>query len=387
MATSKTPRAPVAKAYDNRFQVTGTTYPSDLMDPTAPYGGNYVMFRINVHQDSFISKEDGNDSFIPPGTLDPSRRSDVAGKYNAAEISAAYGIAVGAAGAGLAKVGTTAVGVDISTKGAVVAGGIAGIAGAISAVGKAKADYRTMKKAICLYMPNDLSIRYGVSWDDTSLSTTAALMSGSENLGAAGLKVGAGVIGGRIAAKALGLGKTSTAIASVLGGAIGAATASNNISEMDSIATAQALKVPGAGEMMSKSAGLVANPKKEQIFKQVDFRTFTFSYQFFPRSQDEAQAVIEIIKEFKLHMHPEFRDQQQFLYIFPSEFDIVYYTNGKENTNLHRHTSCVLTDMNVSYAPQGVYTSFANGMPTQITVQLMFRELSLLTKQDIANGY
>jgi hypothetical protein len=142
------------------------------------------------------------------------------------------------------------------------------------------------------------------------------------------------------------------------------------------------LKLPGTGGI-SKLTGLAPNPRKEQIFKHVNFRTFTFDYQFYPRDAQEAENVLNIIYQFKLHMHPEFKDANNFLYVYPSEFDIFYYNNGQENMNVNRHTSCVLTDMTVNYSPNGQFTSFANGMPTQINVTLTFKELATLTKEKI----
>jgi hypothetical protein len=42
--------------------------------------------------------------------------------------------------------------------------------------------------------------------------------------------------------------------------------------------------------------------------------------------------------------------------------------------------------MNVNYTPNGAFTTFDNGMPTQINVTMNFRELALLTKDKIADG-
>jgi hypothetical protein len=95
---------------------------------------------------------------------------------------------------------------------------------------------------------------------------------------------------------------------------------------------------------------------------------------------------MNIINEFKLHMHPEFKDSNKFLYIYPSEFDISYYTNGSENLHLHRHTSCVLTELAINYTPNAAFTTFENGMPTQINVTMNFRELSLMDKDKIMEG-
>lgn len=383
--SNQSSRTPTARDYDDRFKVSGTTYPADLHDPNGPYGGNYVMFQINVHEDSYLTKNN-SESFIDPGNSPPSRRSDVAGGYSDNAVAAALGVSSGLSVAGAGQLGRS-LGIDISSKGAKVAGGIAGVAVAASTIGIAKADYKKQSTAISLYMPNDISIKYGVIWDELSLDNIAAMMSATENLGAAAAKIGAGAAVGALVAKGLG---APVAAGGAVGGIISGTTiggTGDNLSATQSIAMAQALKIPGAGGIASKSTGLAVNPKKEQVFKQVDFRTFTFSYQFFPRSPEEAQSVRDIIKQFKLHMHPEYLDSGQFLYIFPSEFDIIYYTDKKENLNLHRHTSCVLTDMNVSYAPQGTFNAFAGGMPSQINMQLTFRELSLLTKQDIDNGY
>ena len=166
----------------------------------------------------------------------------------------------------------------------------------------------------------------------------------------------------------------------------GLSNVSKNVA--DSVAAAGlavGLKLPGT-EGISKITGLAPNPRKEQIFKHVNFRTFTFDYQFYPRDQKEAENVLNIIYQFKLHMHPEFKDANNFLYIYPSEFDIFYYNNGQENMNVNRHTSCVLTDMVVNYSPNGQFTAFANGMPTQINVTLTFKELATLTKEKIQDN-
>jgi hypothetical protein len=136
-------------------------------------------------------------------------------------------------------------------------------------------------------------------------------------------------------------------------------------------------------QIISAATGTAANPKKEQVFEGVEFRKFAFDYQFYPRDEFEAENVLNIIHQFKLHMHPEFKSELNYVWIYPSEFDITYYTNGAENLNLHKHTSCILESMNVNYTPNGNFSVFANGMPTQINLSLEFRELQLASKETI----
>jgi hypothetical protein len=129
-------------------------------------------------------------------------------------------------------------------------------------------------------------------------------------------------------------------------------------------------------------SGLAPNPFREQVFRNVENRTFRFDYKFYPRSESEAQAVRNIIKKFKFHMHPEVSSGKLF-YVYPSTFDIAYYYQGYENTNLHRISTCVLERMSVDYGGQ-TWNTFGDGMPTEINLSLEFRELERLTKERIA---
>jgi hypothetical protein len=139
-------------------------------------------------------------------------------------------------------------------------------------------------------------------------------------------------------------------------------------------------------------SGVVVNPMLELIYTSPNFRTFDFEFLFYPRDEKEATQVQEIINEFRFHQAPELvRDSQGFL-IPPSEFDIKFYYGGKQNPNLQQISTCVLTNINVDYAPNGFIayevdkeTSPAmgrTGMPVGIRVNLEFQEVTYLTKQD-----
>ena len=299
--------------------------------------------------------------------MDPSkvparlRGSLIGQNFNAAQViggsaiaSAVPGVlAGGAAGASGGIIGVLKGGLKGAAVGAAVGGGTASIV-SVAAGGKMARQQKRLTKAIALHVPNQLNIRYGIGWD---VEETA----GAQMAAVAGTEI----------VKAIG----------TLG------TKSNLTGSVGNIATNLSLSKGPQGAFLSASSGIAANPLKENLFKNVDFRTFNFEYQFFPRDAAEAANVREIIKQFKLHMHPEYKDNNNFLFIYPSEFDISYYNNGKENLNLHRHTSCVLTEMNVNYTPNGMFNSFKDGMPTQINVQLTFKELAILTKKQIEDNY
>lgn len=348
-----TPRGTSDKfdAKSGKYDVKNYSYPSDLMSDTGIYGGNYAIFYINVATESKLFKDksvktvddfpprDRNDNIAQglskKGLVGSNALVNTIGGAVGGSIAFDKGITGAAKGAAIANVGTVGVGI------------------AATQAPDAVRSQKRLKTAIALHIPNQLSIRYGVQWSEDDTATLAmAAAGGSEIMKAIQSK-----------------GKNSD----VTG--VGASIISN-------LALSKAPMGAASGALL----GLAANPKKEQLFKGVDFRSFSFDYQFFPRNEDEAKNILNIIEQFKYHMHPEFKDTNNFLYIYPSEFDIMYYQGGLENRSLHRHTSCVLTELSVNYTPNGAFTAFNNGMPTQINITLNFRELSLLTKDKIKDG-
>jgi hypothetical protein len=347
----------------NKYKVTGLMYPDDLMsDPNInPYGGNKVVFYINTSVDSRIFK--GTDAVAVVDGVQRNERSDLL----AQKITNAQGIGAGtAAGAAVGAGAGQLLGIGGGAPGGAVGGAVVGGGGAAIIAGKTGSDQevpggaekspafqrpqKRLEAAIALYIPNQLNIRYSIGWGEEDTMALSALAKGGEEIGRA--LQGEGDIK-----------RTGGLVGDVLG-----AIAINNAP---------------LGQALGVAAGLAANPKKEQAFKSVDFRTFTFDYQFAPRNQNEARNVMNIIRAFKYHMHPEFNNENKFLYIYPSEFDIAYYKGVNENLAIHRHTSCVLTEMNVNYTPNGVFTTFSDGTPTQMNVSLTFKELLLLSKETI----
>lgn len=141
----------------------------------------------------------------------------------------------------------------------------------------------------------------------------------------------------------------------------------------------------------SNPAGLSAltklrvNPFKQTYFEEMDFRKFLFRYTFMPKTLQEAIDVKNIIDLFKYHMHPELSAESAFL-IFPSEFDIMYFYGPDENTYWHRISTCVLEDLQVIYGGE-MFQTFPQGIPSEIQLNLQFRETEVLNKERIAMGY
>lgn len=328
-------------------------YPKDLLGADNMYGGNYVVFYINVQNASRIRVDGGqirDTDTMPPGTSASSSglRSNVQlekiqtnTSEKTQQIVAGVGTSIGMAAI------SKALGVSGGESTAAIAVNTAGITTVISQAGTLTRETKRLRVAIALHMPNQLAVSYSVDWEGADIANQLIL---SNKFG------GEGQINMLKGAKIAALAKTFTA--------------------------------SPAGNMLSAQTGQAANSKKEMMFKNTNFRSFTFDYKFAPRDQDELLYVQNIIKMFKFHMHPEYEpDTGNFLYIYPSEFDILYYHDNTENMNIHRHTSCVLASMNVSYTPNGNFAAFKDGSAIEISMSLQFKELAQLTKENIADGY
>lgn len=382
MATTKLSAVPESRYEAKRFvneqkyEIGNYQYPSDLMglttigeaSTTQPlYGGNYVLFYINVNNESkMVENPSTPDSIVEIDASERVKKQLAGREYSQEKVAAAQ--AVEAAGVVGAVTGTG--GPAGGAKGAALGAAVA-LAGTASIAANTKNSMfsrpqKRLKSVIALHVPNQLSIRYGAGWSEEETFAIQALIQGGEAAGRALVEAG----------KALTEKNVEGSRSAIVGGARGISSIVANIALS---------KGPNAGAL-SAMTGLAPNPMKEQIFKGMDFRTFTMEYQFAPRSLEESENVANIIKAFKYHMHPEYKDTNNFLFLYPSEFDIEYYHKGEENLHIHRHTSCVLTEMNVNYTPNGNFSTFEGGRPTQINVTMTFRELTVLTKELIAEG-
>jgi hypothetical protein len=136
----------------------------------------------------------------------------------------------------------------------------------------------------------------------------------------------------------------------------------------------------------SAATGLRLNPFKRVYFDQMNFRNFEFRYRFLPKSPAESNNVFNIVKLFKFHMHPSSAGITNILQVFPDEFEILYYYGTRENTYWHKISRCVLTDLKVDYGGEN-FSSFPNGVPSEIYLNMNFLETEVLDKARIESGY
>ena len=109
--------------------------------------------------------------------------------------------------------------------------------------------------------------------------------------------------------------------------------------------------------------GVADNPYMEVLFDSMNLRTFSYNFNFAPKSQEEAYEVQRIIQLFRFHMAPELRPGVNRYLGLPSQFDIHYMYQAQdgqasENDYYNKIATCVCTGCDVNYTPDGQYTSF-----------------------------
>jgi hypothetical protein len=216
---------------------------------------------------------------------------------------------------------------------------------------------RRIKESIALYMPN-AELTFNDTHDFENISLT---------------KFGAAVASGALATFMAGVGAMFAGAAGATAGAGAAGTITDSLS--------------GAGQA-AQIYGRPINPKVEVLYANTMQREHRFDFIFSPASQKESLALRQIIRTLRYHAAPELKSGfQSFFWVPPAEFDITFYHRGVENTAIPRINTCALTQIDVSYSPNGTWSTFQDGFPTQIRMQLAFRETEVTHKLRVLQGF
>lgn len=195
---------------------------------------------------------------------------------------------------------------------------------------------KDLRATVSLYMPETLSFTYTTSYGEESIMGAAASLPGL-------------------------LGKPASFVNSV----------------MDNQAVKLALN----------KLGYAFNPQEQVLFQGIQFRTFEMSFTFSPRSAHESSKVQQIVKLFRSYAAPTIvTGLAGFFYTPPGVFNLSFKKDGAVNPNINKLTDCVLESVTVNYAPNG-WSSYKDGQPTQMTMDLSFKETVLVDRDKIEQGY
>lgn len=349
-------------------------YPLNLNGPDYKH---YLQFNINIPE-----KSQYKTSFTQTGGTSQADKNRLGGNQISSSADAFQGGAVGAGAiAGLIKGFESLAGVAKGTGSLIgAAAGIAlnaGIVGSTIAFVDMQRKTKRLAQSIYLYVPDTVQQTTTNKWSGVSL--TEAL--GTAGLAAQGGQAAATQLNNMLTQDNVKLGSGRNDPASASGGLTGELAGK--------AAAASGAYGAGIEKVMMASAGYAQNPQMEILFDSVDNRTFQFDFKFTPKSQQEAEMILNIIKAFRYHAAPEIVEAGVGggrYFIPPSEFDIGYYFQDKQNRALHKFSTCVLEAIDVNYS-NGNFATYDDGIPVEIGMTLRFMEVEVLHKKLIAEGY
>ena len=366
----------------NQVDVKTFQFPLDIMsDPGLGNHGHYIMFFINEQENAKLrftgatAKESGINKAIkerrPPEFINKLKanlitgKSEVNKKRNTNALNDSI-IEIGNSGAGIRAIGS-----DFNK---IMAGGITSKGKLINDTPIVSVDRpatHRLDTAIALYMPQSLSVNYGSRYVDTEISP----------LGAAVGQVAEGLVSGEV--------QSFTDAVKVAGDKV--PDALKRKLQQAGLSFADLIGATGAREAFEITRAEVITQRMELAFKNVNRRNFTYNFKMIPKNEKEAEEIRKIIYAFKFNMLPEMTTGRKGVTMsFPNTFDIEYKFLQRDNDYLHKVSTCVLENMTVTYGGDR-FRTFApkgDGAPVvETTINLAFKELELITRERIEEGF
>ena len=152
------------------------------------------------------------------------------------------------------------------------------------------------------------------------------------------------------------------------------------------------------GGLTNLAAGVAVNPLEEQTLSGIPFRSWSLSFEFHPRSEDEARLVNRIIHTFRTSMLPDtfsgdlgtvfsgkkMSDKESVVkgnfFNYPNIFDI--YFDGPIAGKIDGFLPAVLTSCEVDHTGGAKFATYYDGQPTKTSMTLEFLEIRILTQQN-----
>ena len=232
---------------------------------------------------------------------------------------------------------------------------------------------KRLEKSIALYMPPNVQVSYDVKYGDQEVGALA--MSGAAAIDAITSEGGT-------------RSKVSGVVEALLGAGMKEGIQAMATKSLETVA-------PGAKTLINLSRGSVVTPRMEMMFESVGRRSFSYTFAFIPKSEQEALVVEDIIQHFKFYAMPKYSNPTTKREMdIPGTFDIEYMYKGNRNNFLNRVHTCFLQQVQVQYGADR-YTAYeettgnrGRGNPPQKSqITLNFTELEVLSQDHIDEGY
>jgi len=245
---------------------------------------------------------------------------------------------------------------------------------------------------ILIYMPPDVSTSFAADWGGKEMGNAAAgLTAASANTQAGDA---AGVIDNALAGM-LNVGALSQSVAARLTKEIAAASGTQLT----------------MNDTLAGTTGTILNPNVEVLFGGPKLRNVSFSFKMAARNLEEAKTIHAICLAFKKNALPGFgatnRLQDSVAAGFtgvatgladdksdnmgkhanfievPNLVMVKYMKGNTMHPYLSQYKSCALTNVDINYTPDGVYSTTIDAYPTAVELRIGLVETKLVYSQEI----
>ncbi|AMO43019.1 baseplate tail tube cap [Cyanophage S-RIM32] len=245
---------------------------------------------------------------------------------------------------------------------------------------------------IVMYMPEDIGASYGANWGGKGFTNT-----GADMLRQAGAILNSGSAIDSMGTTLQNMGNAMTRGQSLI--ASGIAGAMNALPG----------KIGGSvdtNDVLGGIGGVILNPNAELLFSGFDLRNFGLSFKMAPRSETEAKTIRDICTTFKRASLPNFgaspgntianlfkkeggtaeaNDNRNYIGV-PNLCIVEFMKGGSPHPYLSQFKPCAIKEVNITYTPDGQYTTYRDGSPVATGLQLSFLESKLVYSNEISYG-
>ena len=228
------------------------------------------------------------------------------------------------------------------------------------------------KGSVKLFLPAQISVSQKVNYAEAEMGGMLAAV-----MGAVSNYSGTGGLGGLDA-----LGKIFTDVTE--GAAKTAGTSLADAAIRTGAKAAEGMGVTGATAYHNIKSGISFNNRSEMMFEGIDRRSFAFTFRLIPHSAREAAEIQNIVTSFRYYMLPEIPQGLEFGRALkpPSTYMISY----SHQDTLHKIGECFLESVDVKYG--GERPQFYNdNRPTETELTLQFKEMDIMTKRKVLEGF
>jgi hypothetical protein len=226
--------------------------------------------------------------------------------------------------------------------------------------------------SIILYMPEDVGVKYGANWGDKNISNAGRSM-----LGAAG-DIFAFDVGGFTQ-------NATKMLTEPIGNALTKGTATVTAIQ-DMLKKTNVDPSLSFDDLLGGITGQILNPNTEVLYSGPTMRGFDLSFKMAPRNDSEAKIIKNIITAFKYAILPKFNEDASKVRSFvgvPSIADVTFKKGGEVHPYVTQFKPSAITGFDVSYTPDGAWSTYKDGSPVATTIGISFKELKMLYAEEI----